>query len=271
MKDARNWQIIAQSILLVYGVQHVEFQWNFTIGILMMGVGLATQFCFEKYWLKSKSFNWKSAMATCLSLNLILRTQSFLGAILISFLAIASKFTIRWHDKHIFNPSNIAIVVALIVGQIFWVSPGQWGSISLFLLLVFGLGIGIITKSDRFDISAAFIIFYAAMVFTRAFWLGDPLAVPIHHLKSGTLWIFTFFMISDPRTTPASLKGRMILAGLVASITFIIHFQLYRYNGPLWGLAIGSLFVPILDRLFPDSQFTWLQGEQNENGKLQVV
>jgi Na+-transporting NADH:ubiquinone oxidoreductase subunit NqrB len=271
MKDVRNWQIAAQIILLVYGVQHIEFQWNFNVGIIMLIVGLLTQFCFDKGLLKKPVFNWKSAIATGLSLNLILRTQSITGAILISFLAIASKYLFRWNEKHIFNPSNLAIIVALLLGDGFWVSPGQWGSIGLFMLFVFGLGIGIISKSDRFDISISFILIYAGLVFARALWLGDPLAVPIHHLQSGTLWIFTFFMISDPRTTPCSAKGRFILAAMVALIAFVIHFQMYRYNGPLWGLAIGSLMVPFLDRIFPDIKFQWLQGEAHDIQKLQTT
>jgi Na+-transporting NADH:ubiquinone oxidoreductase subunit NqrB len=271
LKDVRDMQVVTQLILLFYGVQRVEFQWNLLIGIVMIIVSIGTQYVFEKFWLKADHFNWKSALATSLSLNLILRTQNLIGAIAISFFAIASKFILKWNSKHIFNPSNIAIVAALLLGQDFWVSPGQWGSMSLFLFLILGLGFLIITKSKRWDISLSFILFYAAMVFARAFWLGDPLAVPIHHLKSGTLWVFTFFMITDPRTTPSSYKGRLILAFCVAFISFIIHFQFYRYNGPLWGLAIGSCLVPFLDYLFPDIKFQWFQGEKNEISKLQMA
>jgi Na+-transporting NADH:ubiquinone oxidoreductase subunit NqrB len=270
MKDVRDWQLLAQFILLLYGVQRVEFQWNLSIGLIMIVVSILTQIIFEKFWLKSKEFNWKSALATSLSLNLILRTQSVLGAIVIAFLGIASKFTLRWNNKHIFNPSNFAIVTALLWGQSFWVSPGQWGSISLFLFLVFGLGSLIITKSNRWDISFSFILFYALMVFLRAYWLGDPMTIPVHHLKSGTLWVFTFFMISDPRTTPSSGKGRLVMAFFVALIAFVIHFKFFRYNGPLWGLVIGSCLVPFLDRIFPAVQFQWYKGVSDENSKLQM-
>ena len=40
------------------------------------------------------------------------------------------------------------------------------------------------------------------LLLARAFWLGDPLAIPLHQMQSGSLLIFAFFMISDPRTTP---------------------------------------------------------------------
>jgi len=54
----------------------------------------------------------------------------------------------------------------------------------------------------RSDVSCAFIVSYAALLFGRAYWLGDPWSIPLKQLQSGALLLFTFFMISDPKTTP---------------------------------------------------------------------
>ena len=45
-----------------------------------------------------------------------------------------------------------------------------------------------------------------ALVFGRSLWLGEPMSIPLHRLQNGALLLFTFFMISDPRTTP--IRGR---------------------------------------------------------------
>src|SRR5437762_11931681 len=46
-------------------------------------------------------------------------------------------------------------------------------------------------------VTYAFIVCYAALVFGRSLYLGEPLAIPLHRLESGALLLFTFFMISD--------------------------------------------------------------------------
>ena len=43
-------------------------------------------------------------------------------------IAVSSKFLVRWNDKHVFNPTNFAIVVMMLASPRVWVSSGQWGS-----------------------------------------------------------------------------------------------------------------------------------------------
>ena len=47
-----------------------------------------------------------------------------------------------------------------------------------------------------------------AVLCGRSWWLGEPLAIPLHRLENGALLIFAFFMVSDPKTTPAGLTTR---------------------------------------------------------------
>ena len=75
----------------------------------------------------------------------------------------------------------------------------------------------------------------------RSYWLGEPLAIPLHRLESGALLLFAFFMISDPKTTPDSRAGRLLFAALVAAGAWYVQFRLFRTNGLLWSLAACSL------------------------------
>jgi Na+-translocating ferredoxin:NAD+ oxidoreductase RnfD subunit len=92
----------------------------------------------------------------------------------------------------------------------------------------------------------------------RSIYLGEPLAIPLHRLESGALLLFTFFMISDPKTTPDSRTGRVLFAALVACGAWYVQFRLFKTNGLLWSLAACSLSVPIIDWLLPGTHYTWL-------------
>jgi Na+-translocating ferredoxin:NAD+ oxidoreductase RnfD subunit len=78
----------------------------------------------------------------------------------------------------------------------------------------------------------------------RALWLGDPLTIPLHRLQNGALLLFTFFMISDPKTTSDSRCGRVLFAGLAALTAGYLQFRLYWGSALLWALAGSSVAVP---------------------------
>ena len=57
-----------------------------------------------------------------------------------------------------------------------------------------------------------------------AHWSAILLAIPLHQLQSGSLLIFAFFMISDPKTTPASRLARFFFALAVAALAHYLAF-----------------------------------------------
>jgi Na+-translocating ferredoxin:NAD+ oxidoreductase RnfD subunit len=88
------------------------------------------------------------------------------------------------------------------------------------------------------------------------------LTIPLHRLESGALLLFSFFMISDPKTTPDSRAGRVLFAALVACGAWYVQFRLFRTNGLLWSLAACSMAVPLIDRLLPGVRYVW-SGQQS--------
>jgi Na+-translocating ferredoxin:NAD+ oxidoreductase RnfD subunit len=123
-----------------------------------------------------------------------------------------------------------------------------------------------VNRASRSDVTFAFIAFYCALLFGRSVYLGEPLAIPIHRLQSGALLLFTFFMISDPKTTPDSRAGRVLFAALVACGAWYIQFRLFRTNGLLWSLAACSILVPLIDRLLPGRRYGWATTQNKEHG-----
>ena len=196
----------------------------------------------------------------------MLRTGSVTLSIAAGVLAIGSKYLIRWKGKHIFNPANFGLVVLSLLFTGAWISPGQWGTAPIFALFLLGM-CGIVTgKAKRWDVSLTLLGSYAALIFGRAIWLGDPLTIPVHQLQSGALLIFAFFMISDPKTTPDARLGRVLYAMMVATLGFTIQFAFYNAAGVILALILTAPIVPLIDRLIPAGRYHWPKFQLSQTG-----
>jgi Na+-transporting NADH:ubiquinone oxidoreductase subunit NqrB len=255
-RDPRYYQIAVLAALLIYGIGWLGFDAGGTQVAALLGSALLTQYLCTKIT-GLPNFDPRSALISGLSLCLLLRTDNPSLMIAAAAVAIASKFILKWRHKHIFNPTNLGIVLMIALTDEAWVSPAQWGSKLYFAFLMACLGGMVIHRAMRSDVSYAFIVSYAAILFGRAYWLGDPAAIPLKQLQSGALLLFTFFMISDPKTTPDSRAGRILFAFLVAAGAAYVQFGLYRTNGLLWSLAVCSVLTPIIDHLLPGTKYQW--------------
>jgi Na+-transporting NADH:ubiquinone oxidoreductase subunit NqrB len=255
-RDPRHYQIAVLGSLLNYGITRLDLEIRPIQAATMLVTALGAQYACSRLW-RLPAFDPRSALISGLSLCLLLRTNSLTLALIAAIVTIASKFVFRVHGKHVFNPTNFGIVALMLVTGNVWVSPGQWGSAALFALLVACLGGLVVNRAARSDVTYAFLAFYLAVLFGRAIWLGQPLSIPLHQLGSGAFLIFTFFMISDPKTTPDSRTGRILFALLVALGAGFVHFVLYRPNGLILSLAFLSPLVPLIDRLLPGERYAW--------------
>ncbi|HEY3056418.1 MAG TPA: DUF2330 domain-containing protein, partial [Thermoanaerobaculia bacterium] len=257
--DPRWWQIASLAGLLTYGIVALRFD------VTAWRVGAIVSAAVATQWVCSRTarinFEWKSAMISALSLSLLMRSNSLLLLLVAALIAVSSKFLIRWNGKHVFNPTNFAIVVMMLASDRVWVSPGQWGSAAFFGFLIVCAGGFVVFRSMRSDVTLAFLFFWFAILFGRAIRLGDPLTIPLHRLENGALLIFSFFMISDPKTTPNSRLGRIVFAALVAGGAWYVQFRMFHTNALLWSLAVCSLFVPLIDVVSVARRFEWNQKE----------
>jgi Na+-transporting NADH:ubiquinone oxidoreductase subunit NqrB len=263
MADPRNYQIGTLFALLLYGAALLDFDLTPARAGLILASTLLTQtICDKRLWAPvgledSRPVNVKSALISGLSLCLLLRTNRPEFAVLAAVVTISSKFLIRFRGKHVFNPTNGGLVAMLLLTDQVWVSPGQWGAAAILAGFVACLGMIVVNRAARSDVTYAFLTFYAGLLFGRSFYLSEPLAIPFHRLESGALLLFTFFMISDPKTTPDSRSGRIVFAALVALGGWYVQFRLFRTNGLLWSLAVFSLTVPLIDRCLPGRRYQW--------------
>jgi enediyne biosynthesis protein E5 len=254
--DVRYFQIAALGCLLALNITLVEFGARPLPSVVAIGSALLAQWaCTRLAGLPHLDF--RSPLITGLSLSLLLRADAIWLYAAAAVIAIASKFVLRIDGKHIWNPAGFAIVVLLLTSNGVWISPGQWGTEVWFAALTGCLAILVLSAARRADIAIFFFASHAALLLARAWWLGDPLAIPIHQLQSGSLLIFTFFMISDPRTAPDSVLGRFLFAFAVALLAHYMAFFMQMRPALYFALIALSPITLVIDRLIPAPRFTW--------------
>ncbi len=254
--DARHYQIAALASLLIFNIGWLDFGAQPLNSALAIAGALATQVLCSRYF-GLPSIDLRSPLITGLSLSLLLRADEPWLHALAGVIAIGSKFLFRIDNKHIWNPAGFAIVALLAVSNDVWISPGQWGSAVWLAMLLGLLAILVLHAARRSDIALFFLGSHMALLFARAWWLGDPLSIPIHQLQNGSLLIFAFFMISDPRTSPNARLGRFAFAAVVAVMAYYLTFHEQMRPALYVALIALSPLTLLIDQILPAERFAW--------------
>jgi Na+-transporting NADH:ubiquinone oxidoreductase subunit NqrB len=245
-RDPRWLQIGFLASFLVVGLAARDFPvWH---APLVFTVAIATQIAFTRL-LRLPDAGLLSPIITSSGLTLLLRADALWVPPLAAFLAIASKFTLRIRGRHFFNPANFGICALMLLTPRAWCSPAQWGEGGLLLLWMIALGCTVAHRAFRSDVSLAFLGAWAFLRAARVLWLGQPGAVLAHQLESGGLILFTFFMISDPKTTPRARLSRVAFGAVVAALAFALQHVAYARNPLLWALLLCAPLTPLADLL----------------------
>ena len=292
-QDPRNYQILFLSLFLLLGIATRDWTLRPELIPVVMVTCILTQWlaisifpnpkekllkllsrnsdCIEKSDYEPASFSQlhslKSAMITALGLSLLLRAEHYTTMVLAGSLAILSKFLFQVERKHFFNPANFGIIAALILTNDAWVSPGQWGDDGWYALLFVGTGSMVLKRVGRWDTTAAFLGTYALLEAFRNVWLGWTWDVYYHRLMSGSLLLFALFMITDPRSIPKARVGRLVWAGCIAMLSFILRNYFFVSSGVFWALFAISPLSVLLDIIWSAPQFSWLSTFSNKDSR----
>lgn len=260
-RDPRFLQIFLLSSFLAYGL--IFLNWQSHNGVY--AAALASTAIAQLAWAKIKGIppgSWRSSLISGLGLCLLLKTDSWVVMSAAGILTISSKFLFRFRGKHLFNPTNFGIVAMILTGTA-WISPGQWGSEEAAALIIFLGAVGVLLRVKRWDLSAVFLscLFLLEFGYT-VLYLGWEFDVLFHRFNSGTILLFAFFMITDPKTSPDSRKGRMVWGMMIAILSFLLARIFYLYQAPLIALFIVSLTTPLVDGFFEADRFRWIPKTQ---------
>lgn len=255
-EDPRYLQIAFLGSFLVLGVEELGFDVAWWQPVLLAASALGTQWGLARL-LGVPAGGWQSPLISSLGLALLLRTDAVWVVPLAAGVAVGSKFLLRVRGKHLFNPTNLGLVVCLLATGHAWCSPSQWGHSAARLGWFAALGLAVAYRAFRSDVSLAFLGTWVGLKAARVLYLGAPLESLWHQLSTGSLLLFTFFMISDPRTTPDHRVARVVYGAGVAVLGLWLLHGLWWQNALLWALALASPVVPLMDRLLPAERFEW--------------
>jgi Na+-translocating ferredoxin:NAD+ oxidoreductase RnfD subunit len=156
-------------------------------------------------------------------------------------LGMASKYLIRWRGRHIFNPSNVALVLAFVaLGpkyteplDLWWIPMGPWMILTYAILIVGGLLIA--WELRLLGLVLGFMVAFAAFTALALAPVPDHCMVASWHVTpmcGRDLWqvlvtspeilIFAFFMVPDPRTVPDHPLARVIFGVGVALLSVLL-------------------------------------------------
>lgn len=256
-RDPRDFQILYLSSFLAFGIFYLDWTADITKYFTIMGTCLGVQAIGIHFTTKNYR-GLKSALITALGLCLLLKANSHWTLALAATVAIGSKFIIRIKGKHLFNPANFGIIAAILITGDAWISPGQWGNEAMLTYFFGGAALIVLFRVGRIDTSLAFLGTYFMLEFCRTYWyLGWEMDHFLMKFQNGSLLLFTFFMITDPMTTPNHKMARIIWGAGVAGLTFILTSWFYLHTAPIWALIIITPTVAILDLVFKGKKYNW--------------
>ena len=266
--DARYFQIAFLVSLLLFGALARDFSLTVWQVLLTFCSAVGTQAAWQfvlKLPNRHNISGYLSALVSTCGICILVRSDVLWVHPLLASLAISSKFVLRFGEGknrgHILNPANLAAFSALMIMPHAWLSPGQWGQETLAAMWMLALGAMVTGRIKRWDVSLTFLGTWLGLLSARLAWLdyAPSLAADmwLHQALNGATILFTFFMISDPMTTPQHARARMAYAVCVAVSAFFWQYYWFKPQGLIVALFAWSFTVPVWDRLFKEKRFNW--------------
>lgn len=179
------------------------------------------------WFTRGKVVNLQSAYISGISLTLLLKPQgaALWPFLLGGYLAISSKYVLRYRDSHLWNPTNFAIVVLLLAApEKISVLSHQWGNELATNLVIWTFGLLIAARVRVLHLTLTYVAAFLALNSARAWMLGMPVLPEIAPLTGPMYQLFIFFMITDPRTIVRGRSKQVIVVLLVALAETLIRF-----------------------------------------------
>ncbi len=171
-----------------------------------------------------------SAHITGLAVSMLLYANDRLAPIAFaSAVAICSKslLQVRIGDRrmHVFNPSNLGITVTLLALPWVGIAPPYMftrnlGSLLDWLLPIFIVALGFMLNAQltrKLPLISGWLGGFALQAFIRSVVFGMPIAAPLAPMTGVAFLLFTFYMVTDPATTPSKPRRQVLFGASVAA------------------------------------------------------
>jgi enediyne biosynthesis protein E4 len=188
-----------------------------------------------------------SALITSLSLSILLNYSHDYWILMVPvFFAISTKYIFTFNNRHNFNPAQVAVTLSLLFcSELITSAPAyQWYGLSSIGVLIVFLGLMfVMPQVSRVPLVMSFLVSYTLLTLLRA-WIMQ------HHLPFQTLFLgsitspafflFTFFMITDPATSPNDRKEQIKVGIILAVLDLLFHIKQSYYTFFYAGFTLQS-------------------------------
>jgi Na+-translocating ferredoxin:NAD+ oxidoreductase RnfD subunit len=199
-------------------------------------------------WVTKKWIFPLSALISSFSLSLLLNfSHNYWILIVPVFFAIGSKYFLSLNGRHFFNPALTAVVMCLLFCEnLITSAPAyQWTGIENLWIFMVLLGVFLLLpKINRHWLVISFLVTFTAQTALRALIMRHHL--PFETLFLGTLTspsfiLFTFFMITDPMTSPKTKNDQIIVGASIAIVDLLYHIVQSYYTFFFAGFTVAAI------------------------------
>ncbi len=234
------------TLVLVVGEARYSILGGYERLATTLGVSVATEILLS-WWLRGRVANVSSAYITGISLALLIKPQAnilwpfALGA----FLAIASKYVLTYRGRHLWNPSNFAIaLLVLIAADSVAILSHQWGNDIGTNLVIWAFGLVIAWRAKVLHVTLVYVACFIVFAVLRDFLVGGPVLAELAPITG------PMYQLLSTR------RGRMIVVAIVALVETLIRlagdYQLallrpFYVSPPILALALVGPVAMVLD------------------------
>ncbi len=219
---------------------------SYSILSLIVSLSVVLISCFITNFLFARIFhitpNKESYLITALILFLVLlpprNIQEYLLLSLVSIIAISSKYLLVVNKQHLFNPAAVGLTVGsfLGAGAIWWVGS------SWFLLPVLILGFLILKKVAKMKMFLVFFLSAIFSLFLFGYFKTNAVDAFILLFTSWPILFLGLVMLTEPATTPTTLKTQSVYAGIVGFLSGVLYPLGVFTMTPEAALLIGNVY-----------------------------
>jgi hypothetical protein len=179
-----------------------------------------------------------SAYISGISAGILVRSPFLWPYFFTSLISITSKYVLRFRGQHLWNPTNFGVsAVVFLAPATVAVLSIQWGNVIAPMAVIWILGTVIVWRVGRVHISAAYVLAFLLFSFVRSALTGTPWLANVAPITGPMYQLFTFFMVTDPKTTVRSKRGQVLVVVLVAFVEMLLRLNEVVY-APFYALFI---------------------------------
>ncbi|MCW1922296.1 FG-GAP-like repeat-containing protein [Luteolibacter arcticus] len=234
--DPRPWFALLLGSYVICGLAFLGFGRTPGQAASVVITAVVADWLLNRLFRKRGGFPW-SGLITGFGLCLLLDYGSNPWLPLLPpLLAIGSKHLFTVNGRHVYNPALFGLISSMVVaGGLVSPAPAyQWGGTWAVAMFLGGLALIVFMKQiGRGWLVGSFLVFYMIQTAFRAWVMRHhvpPEAVWLGTLTAPAFFLFTFYMLTDPATSPPGKKAQIAVAAAITVIDLLFHFRQSYYT-----------------------------------------